>query len=168
VSNEPANYAGSGTENLPATVDNATPSPIEGFSPRLLDYWTAEELAKRYAAKDTHSKNKMVRELREFAAELAGPKPTAIERTLAETAALCWLHARMEDVFAHIPKDRTFAQAAHAMRRLDQAHRRYLTVLRTLAQVRKMALPALQVNVGVNQVNTVAQTPRGSHDAAER
>ena len=40
--------------------------------------------------------------------------------------------------------------------RLDRAHRRYLSAIKALAQVRKMQLPAVQVNIaaqGGQQVN---------------
>ena len=37
--------------------------------------------------------------------------------------------------------------------RIDKAHARFLSSLRTLAQVRKLALPALQVNIAKSQVN---------------
>jgi hypothetical protein len=40
---------------------------------------------------------------------------------------------------------------------MDRAHRRYLSALRTLALVRKLALPVLQVNIaGKQQVNVGA------------
>jgi hypothetical protein len=42
------------------------------------------------------------------------------------------------------------AQAALSTRR---AHRRLLSALEALARVRKLALPALQVNIGQDQVN---------------
>jgi hypothetical protein len=37
--------------------------------------------------------------------------------------------------------------------KVDRAHARFLSALRTLAQVRKLAVPALQINVARNQVN---------------
>ena len=50
-------------------------------------------------------------------------------------------------------KDLTLRQADFQQRRIDAAHRRFLASVRTLAQVRKLALPTLQVNIGTNQVN---------------
>ena len=40
-----------------------------------------------------------------------------------------------------------------AQRRIDRAHRRFLSTLKTLAAVRRLALPALQINVARQQVN---------------
>jgi hypothetical protein len=53
-------------------------------------------------------------------------------------------------------KDLTLQQAEFHQRRMDAANRRYLAALRTLALVRKLAVPALQINVANKQVNVVA------------
>jgi hypothetical protein len=51
-----------------------------------------------------------------------------------------------------------FAQSEHAQRRIDRTHRRFLTTLRTLATVRRLALPSLQINLAhrqqIAQLNT--------------
>jgi hypothetical protein len=36
---------------------------------------------------------------------------------------------------------------------MDRAHKRYLSALKALAQVRKLALPVLQVNIADKQLN---------------
>jgi hypothetical protein len=50
-------------------------------------------------------------------------------------------------------KEGTIRQAEFQLRRVESAHRRFLSAVATLARVRKLALPALQVNIGANQVN---------------
>ena len=47
----------------------------------------------------------------------------------------------------------SIAQANFLQARIDKAHSRFLKAIKTLAQVRKLALPALQVNIAKNQVN---------------
>jgi hypothetical protein len=47
----------------------------------------------------------------------------------------------------------TLAQADYRQRTRDRAHRRYLSAIRTLALVRKLAAPVLQVNIAKRQVN---------------
>ena len=42
---------------------------------------------------------------------------------------------------------------------MDRAHERYLSTLKTLATVRKMAVLVLMVNVGPNQVTLVLLQP---------
>jgi hypothetical protein len=47
----------------------------------------------------------------------------------------------------------TIRQAEFKVRQIDSANRRFLSAFATLARVRKLAVPALQVNIGANQVN---------------
>ncbi len=76
---------------------------------------------------------------------------------LAETAATSWFAFRMHE--AHYASSvtgeggMTLAQSEHAQRRMDRAHRRFLSTLKTLATVRRLALPAVQINVARQQVN---------------
>ena len=88
-------------------------------------------------------------------AELEGPNPSAIERLLAERAALCWLDCHATDLEAEVEsrKATDLKIKAHHDRRRERAHKRYLSALKVLAQVRKLALPAIQVNIGAQQVN---------------
>ena len=80
-----------------------------------------------------------------------------LRRVLAETAATCLV--RLPDarsplrVGATSGDGMTLAQSEHAQRRMDRAHRRFLSTLKTLAAVRRLALPALQINVARQQVN---------------
>ena len=50
---------------------------------------------------------------------------------------------------------RTVKQSEFFQRRQDRAHRRYLSAIRTLAQVRRLLLPPVQVNIGAQQVNAM-------------
>jgi hypothetical protein len=85
--------------------------------------------------------------------ELAGPDPSPIERLLAQRAAFCWLVLWRYEANLAQAKDLSSRREEFHHRRIDAAHRRYLSSLRTLAQIRKLALPAVQVNIGRNQVN---------------
>jgi hypothetical protein len=44
-------------------------------------------------------------------------------------------------------------QGDYHQRRMDAAHRRFLAALEALATVRRLTLPALQINVARRQVN---------------
>ncbi len=48
----------------------------------------------------------------------------------------------------------TLGQGDYHQKRLDRAHGRHLSAIRTLAQVRKLG-PVVQINVAEKQVNTV-------------
>jgi hypothetical protein len=85
--------------------------------------------------------------------ELGGPNPTPIERLLAERTAICWFIVNQyEDTYANA-KGWSLDQAGFQHRKIDKAHARFLSAARTLAQVRKLALPTLQLNIARNQVN---------------
>jgi hypothetical protein len=85
--------------------------------------------------------------------ELEGADPTPIERLLAERAVYCWFTVNVYETLYAQSKDLTFRQAEFHLRKIESAHKRFLAAVATLARVRKMALPALQVNIGANQVN---------------
>jgi hypothetical protein len=142
--------------------DEATPAkgtPDRPFD-LMLDFTAADYLFRNMSkGADKTIAKALLRETREVAAQLAGPDPSPIERSLAVTAALCWCDLRYRECLDYMSTDRTIVQADHADRRLDHSHRRYVSALKTLAQVRRLALPALQVNIGQNQVNTVGTTP---------
>ena len=96
------------------------------------------------------------RKLVVLADEVAGPNPTALERLLADQIVLCWQHLRYVEVQWAQARDYTFREGEYYQRCLDRAQRRYLNAIKTLAQVRKLGLPALQVNIaaeGGKQVN---------------
>jgi hypothetical protein len=49
----------------------------------------------------------------------------------------------------------TIIQSEHQQRRIDRTHRRLMSTIKTLATVRRLAVPALQINVARQQVNQV-------------
>jgi hypothetical protein len=85
--------------------------------------------------------------------DLAGPNPTPLERILCERVALCWFDAHEMDRRFINQTDITLTVAEYRESRRDRAHRRFLAACRTLATVRKLALPAIQLNLANQQVN---------------
>jgi hypothetical protein len=101
---------------------------------------------------DERTKAALIREVCEATAELAGPNPSPIERVLAETAATAWFTFRMHEALyaagATSGDGMTLVQSEHAQRRMDRAHRRLTSTLKTLATVRRLAAPrVVRVNV---------------------
>jgi hypothetical protein len=86
-------------------------------------------------------------------AELAGPKPTPIERLLVERAVACWLQVQDADVRYAQAKDLSVKWYEYFQSRMNHSHKRYLSALKTLALVRKLAVPVLQVNIAKKQIN---------------
>jgi hypothetical protein len=54
----------------------------------------------------------------------------------------------------------SLAQSDHAQRRMNRAHQRLMSTLKTLATVRRLALPALQINLA--HLQQIAQLSGGS------
>ena len=86
-------------------------------------------------------------------AELAGPQPSPLERLLVERIVLCWLHLHYAEALyvQHLEK-LTLRQDEFFQQRISKAQARYLSAIRTLAQVRRLGVPAVQVNIGQQQV----------------
>jgi len=87
--------------------------------------------------------------------EIAGDNPSPLERLLAETIVLTWQQIQFfEDLYASsLSKSMTIAQSNYKQKRIDQAYKRYLSAIRTLAQIRKLS-PAVQINIAEKQINT--------------
>ena len=101
------------------------------------------------------AKEAFVRKLDTLRREVAGPHPSTLERLLADRVAIGWLALTLAEGTYHQALERGIDPADEAvyLKRVDRAHRRYLGAIKTLAQVRKLAVPAVQVNIGEKQVN---------------
>jgi hypothetical protein len=104
----------------------------------------------KFAQSDRLAKELAQREMQQLRVELLGSTPTAIERLLAERVAIGWLEV-------HVAEYRLAAcdpeQCQHWQRQVDHAQRRFLAALRLLTAVRRLPRPAVQINVGEQQVN---------------
>ena len=120
--------------------------------------WLRQAIASKASGGNCWPAEAVKRKIDRVRAELEGPNPTPIERLLAERASLCWqIVNSYESRFINNAADMTIGVADYHQRRIDRAHRRFLSAVETLARVRKLALPMLQVNVAKNQqINTVA------------
>lgn len=88
--------------------------------------------------------------------DLSGENPTPLEVLLVERVVLCWLSLHDAEVRYAQAKELSIPQATFWQERIDRLHRRYLSAIKTLATIRKLALPALQVNIARKQVNVAA------------
>ena len=96
-------------------------------------------------------------------AELLGDNPTPVERLLVERVVACWVQVQEAELrFARGQGDLTIRQSDFLQRRMDSTHRRYLAALKALALVRKLAVPALQINLARKQVNVVTSAATGT------
>lgn len=64
-----------------------------------------------------------------------------------------WDAISAEALYTQSMGDLTLRQAEFHQKRITKAHNRYLSAIRTLAQVRRLGVPAVQVDIGDRQVN---------------
>lgn len=99
--------------------------------------------------------------LRHLRAELAGPSPSPVEKLLVDRVALCWLQLHQVEAAYYAKPSLPIELADHYQRSCDRAQRRFLTAIKALAEVRRLALPVLlaQVNIAGKQLNVAGQPP---------
>lgn len=141
---------------------NALLRVLEGDPDRLirlghgnLDVLAEECLSMRELGDNLIARDAIEARLKRLRAELAGPAPTPLERLLVDRVAMTWFQLQMLELVTPT-SGKSDGWALRIDRRRDQAHRRFLSSLKALAQVRRLELPALQVNVamaGGQQVN---------------
>jgi hypothetical protein len=87
-----------------------------------------------------------------------------MEKLLIENIVTTWLRVQYcESQLAFMMgKDRSIKVLEFWERRLSMAQRRYLASCETLAKVRKMKIPVVQVNIGDKQVNVAGDLKPGT------
>ncbi len=96
----------------------------------------------------THKKLNAMKE------ELAGSAPTPLEQLLVERVVATWLQVHYADaIYAQNISAISLKQGDYYQERQDRAHRRFMSAIRTLAQIRRLLIPPVQVNIGNQQVN---------------
>ena len=121
--------------------------------------WLRRTIVKKAAGENVLIQEAINQELDSVRSELEGPNPTPIERLLAERASLCWFIVHWyENVYANA-NGWNLDQAALPTSQDRQSPCSISLGGPNLAQVRKLALPVLQVNIGRNQVNVAETRP---------
>ena len=116
------------------------------------------------AGEQLYLREMLLAKLKTMRSELAGPQPSPIERLLVERVVACWLQVYDADAIAAQPESVTFVQGDYNQRRQDRAHRRYLSAIRTLALVRKLAVPIrVDLNVAGSIETKETQPAPASH-----
>jgi hypothetical protein len=90
--------------------------------------------------------------------DMARPGDGELERLLIQQVALSWMKLAYTEYLHEsylTDGNTTIKQCDFWERRLSAAQRRYLRATETLARVRRLQLPAVQINVGAQQVNQV-------------
>jgi hypothetical protein len=100
--------------------------------------------------------------LKQMREELAGSNPSPLETLGAERVVSCWLQLHYAELLyeRNLPK-MVLSEDDYYQKRLDRLHKRYLSAMRSLAQVRKLLKPKVaQINIGEKlQINTGTAAP---------
>ncbi len=134
--------------------------------PELWEMWgdvaaAAEDaLIDLHAGKSALTREGLRRRLRDMRASLAGPSASPLEHLLVQRVVVCWLHSYEADLaYARALRDVPPQLVELYHRRQDRAARQYLKAIRSLADVRRLLIPVLQLNVAENQVNVAVAAP---------
>ncbi len=115
---------------------------------------TQTECINRMFGDDELMKACVTRSLDALVRELEGPTPSPLETILAQQVALDRLYLqKMEYQLDHPDRERTRSQREYDDRRVTKSHARHMKAIKTLAQVRKLLGPTVQVNIARQQVN---------------
>lgn len=95
------------------------------------------------------------RQMEAMRRELAGSAASPLERLMVERLVICWAWANyLDSVCVQLftkPPDTDFGEFMTCLQ--TRAHRRFLDAARTLAQIRRLKFPAVQLNVAERQIN---------------
>ena len=104
----------------------------------------------------------LARRLAQMRTELDGPAPNPIERLLVDRVVTCWAYlSYLDERCARSFRGDSIANQKLLEHLLDGANRRYLSALKTLAQVRRLIVPVVQLNMANQQVNVVVGSSDG-------
>lgn len=125
---------------------------LGGDLPRQAQY----ALINNLAGKNLLYKESLNRKIELLRADLGSDQATPLERLLIDHIVTCWLHVNLLELFRTNRENLSIEMADYFERSLTQANRRYLAAVKTLATIRKLAVPVLQVNIAKKQVNIAA------------
>jgi hypothetical protein len=103
-------------------------------------------LIRKFGDQNLVFREALPRKLDLLRAELGGPDLTPLERLLVDRVASCWLHLHYLEVQYASKDSLPLPLGDYFQRGISAAQKRYLAAIKTLALVRKLALPALRGN----------------------
>ena len=115
-----------------------------------------------YMVRQQRHKNPVVneafrRKMKQMREDLGAKTGTALEKLLIERIVLCWDHLNdMELRYTkQMAESMSLEKAVYVQKSLDRAEARYQAAIKSLAVVRRLQIPAVQVNIGEKQINVI-------------
>ena len=131
----------------------------------VIETLVAEQLKAAFG-QDLLMREGMEQRMRAMRKELAAEGNTPLERLLIDRIVVCWLQVQHADHRYASLGNCSIVQGDYFQRFQDRAHRRFLSACKALAVVRRLAIPALQVNIGEKQVNIATANAAAAGTAA--
>ena len=105
---------------------------------------------KAYAGGNEVAKEVTARKLKALRRQLRGPDPSPLEDLLATRIALNWLTLYYAEMIYATPHARSrgacrWTPGTHCQERIDRCQKRYLSAIRALAQLRRVAITVARV-----------------------
>jgi hypothetical protein len=104
----------------------------------------------------------------EMIRELAGEEPSFIEQILSERAAICWLLLWRYENRVVTNEGMTIPQLEYQQKLITAANNRLNAAIKTLCQVRRLALPALKIKLKQLNIGAVQQVVNQGTDGVSR
>ncbi len=142
-------------EVLPAIREMLNQSPSLLQNVRTLTTELEQTWIKTLAGDDLVTREVLTRQVDMLKVALAGPHASPLETLLIERIATNFLalHYAEHGAAYRLRKSRSLSTSEE--NRLDRVQKRYLDSVKSLAQVRKLLMPKVQVNLAQNQINMV-------------
>lgn len=136
--------------------------PLLAATPEALDVYgelaqnSQRSLVTNIAGDNLLFQEGVLRKLGILRSELSGANPSILETLLIERILTCWLEVQYYDtLYAQNMRELTLRQGDYHQRRQDRAHTRFLSAVKSLAVIRRLQLPVVQVNIGEKQGKSV-------------
>ena len=114
-----------------------------------------DSVIKQMCGVDVLAQESYRREAASLRQKLTLTQSSPLEDLLIERIVLCWLDINYaQTVWSNIANP-MWKQTTSHQDRIDRAHRRYLSAIKSLAQVRKMQIPLVMLNIADKQMNVV-------------
>jgi hypothetical protein len=112
-----------------------------------------QSLIKTLSGDNEFTREAINRRLREMRDELALPTDGVLEELLIEQVKSSWLALHHAEAIRNQNMTGPIHQVEFFERRVTQCQKRYLAAIKTLAQVRRLMRPFIQVNIAEKQIN---------------
>lgn len=115
------------------------------------------QVVDRLAGKDHRIREAVLRKLELLRQDLGTTQANALDRLLVERVVACWLHLH----YLELSASEYINVAERHQKQIQRAHQNYLSAIKTLATVRKLARPTIHVRIA-QEPNLVLNPTHGA------